>query len=182
LKEGDLDLSAIVTESIHWEEGSTSTPRQGEILPACLVPILPEEFGVDRGPMTIECEERDLITLTQSCDLRDSEEAGLLALCPILSTRALEEKDRKFARKGFWEEVRKKRHEGLYLLEPLPGDSSPLMVDFREIISLSARYVRKRAATLGTRHRLKSPFREDFSSAFGAFYSRVALPRPGEKG
>jgi hypothetical protein len=175
LRERGLALSAIVTESIHWEDGSTPSPRQGEILRKCLVPVLPEDivFGT---PTTIDFEERDLITVTQSCDLKDMSDTDDVALCPVHSMSAWEEMDPQFARKNEWENVRKKRRKGIYLLPPLPGDSRGLVVDFRGIVSLSARYVRKHAAELGTRHRLKSPFREDFSGEFGAFFSRVALP------
>jgi hypothetical protein len=50
------------------------------------------------------------------------------------------------------------------------------MVDFREIYSLPFDYLVSRAAQLGPRWRLRSPYLEHFSQAFARFFMRVGLP------
>jgi len=57
------------------------------------------------------------------------------------------------------------------------GDGrNALVVDFRQIFSLPVPYLRKHAASLGSRWRLQSPYREHFSQAFARFFMRVGLP------
>lgn len=76
-------------------------------------------------------------------------------------------------------EVLKGRIEGLHLLASptAPQDiRQALVVDFREIYSLSYDYVTAYATALGPRWRLKSPFLEHFSQAFARFFMRVGLP------
>jgi hypothetical protein len=100
-------------------------------------------------------------------------------LCKIESITQFELTNPHFRKKGVWEEVRKGRCEGLYLLasplEPLVSRSS-LVVNFRTLHSLPLGYLKSHATTFPQRWRLQSPFLEHFSQAFARFFMRVGLP------
>ncbi|AFY81951.1 hypothetical protein Oscil6304_2322 [Oscillatoria acuminata PCC 6304] len=166
-----------------WEQVNESRLRQGDYLPNCLVPLPifdPTTFseGSDLQSVDVEIREYDLIVLTQSCDL-ENKKVRFVALSPIYSLEEFEEINPKFAKKGQWENVRRGRVEGLYLLaSPTEPDNNrkSLVVDFGEIHSLPYDYIEKYAINLGPRWRLNSPFLEHFSQAFARFFMRVGLP------
>ncbi|MCU0551856.1 MAG: hypothetical protein MUC48_21160 [Leptolyngbya sp. Prado105] len=166
-----------------WMQVNESNLRQGDYLSNCLVPISlfdSPDFSQSEGDRVfdVEVQERDLIILTQSCDL-ENKKARLVSLCPIYSLQEFEAVNPDFARKGRWNEVRKGRVEGLHLLaSPIdPANSrDALVVDFREIYSLPFEYLTSHATVLRERWRLKSPFLEHFSQTFARFFMRVGLP------
>lgn len=161
-----------------WTSVHGSDLGQGDYLPNCLVPVVPDDFGTASGPTDIPIRQGDMVVVTQSCDLANLK-AGLVALCPIHTLPAFEAVNPQFAKKGAWEDVRKGRREGLHLLaSPTePGVSrAALVVNFREIYSLPVGYLRRHAVGLGPRWRLESPFLEHFSQAYARFFMRVGLP------
>jgi hypothetical protein len=161
-----------------WTLAQGHELAQGDFLPNCFVPVVPNDFAPAVQPVVIPVRQGDLIVLTQSCDLANLK-TGLVALCPIHSLSAFEAVNPQFGKKGAWEEVRKGRREGLHLLA---SPSNPtisresLVVNFREIYSLPIGYLRQHAAHLSQRWRLQSPFLEHFSQAFARFFMRVGLP------
>ena len=103
----------------------------------------------------------------------------MVAGCPIYPVGEFEAVNPAFAKKGRWNEVLKGRVEGLHLLsspEDPANNRGALVVDFREIYSLPFEYLTGRAAGLGPRWRLRSPYLEHFSQAFARFFMRVGLP------
>jgi hypothetical protein len=161
-----------------WKSVQGQDLAQGDFLPNCFVPVVPNDFALSAQHVTIPVRQGDLIVLTQSCDLANLK-AGLVALCPIHSLAAFEAVNPQFEKKGAWEEVRKGRREGLHLLasQTNPAVSrESLVVNFREIYSLPMGYLQQHAAVLGPRWRLQSPFLEHFSQAFARFFMRVGLP------
>jgi hypothetical protein len=151
--------------------------RQDDYLPHCLVPVFsPDQIATDTQDVAVD--DFDLILLTQSCDL-EQQKVRLVAACPIYPVAEFEAANPTFARKGRWNEVLKGRVEGLHLLAA-PTDPAnnreALVVDFREIYSLPFGYFAARAAQLGPRWRLRSPYLEHFSQAFARFFMRVGLP------
>ncbi len=143
----------------------------------CFVPISLFE-APNLEEQEVEVQERDLIVLTQSCDL-ENRKARLVSLCLISTLPEFEAVNPDFIKKGKWNEVRKGRVEGLHLLaSPVnPEDSrGALVVDFREIYSLPFNYLTQHATQLENRWRLKSPFLEHFSQTFARFFMRVGLP------
>jgi hypothetical protein len=161
-----------------WTPFAGPDLAQGDYLPGCLVPVVPNDFSPSTQPVEIPVRQGDLIVVTQTCDLANLK-AGLVALCPIYPLAAFEAVNPAFARKGAWEEVRKGRRDGLHLLasptNPAAGREA-LVVNFREIYSLPVGYLQQHAAGLGSRWRLQSPFLEHFSQAFARFFMRVGLP------
>jgi hypothetical protein len=166
-----------------WEHVVTDRLAQGDLLGTCLVPVVPADFGdsIDTAqPHRVRVDQIDLIVMTQSCDLENNK-APLVACCPIHRIARFQEISPRFKQKGEWEKVRQGRYEGLHLLGSTtdPSDNrDALVVDFRGIYSLPIEYLMRRAAELGPRYRLRSPFLEHFSQAFARFFMRVGLPSP----
>jgi hypothetical protein len=162
-----------------WLQIKEATLRQGDWIPTCDVPICSWMSNTeDTADLDVEIQTKDLIVLTQSCDL-ENKKARFVALCPIYSLQDFEKTNPRFMQKGQWNEVRRGRVEGLHLLASPqnPSDSrSALVVDFREIHSLPIEYLMAHVTELDDRWRLKSPFLEHFSQNFARFFMRVGLP------
>lgn len=56
------------------------------------------------------------------------------------------------------------------------GATAALVVNFREIYSLSYEYILKHSTDIDCRWRLKSPYLEHFSQAFARLFMQVGLP------
>ncbi len=68
-----------------WERAEDETLHQGDYLPGCRVPLLPADFAdTTRIETPISLEERDLIVITQSCDLENAK-ITLVTLCSVWS-------------------------------------------------------------------------------------------------
>ena len=160
-----------------WRKISESNLRQGDFLLNCPIPVFSDIPKEDLS-LEVEIGKSNLIILTQSCDLENGK-AELVALCPIYSLTEFESVNPKATQKGFWEQVRKGKIEGFYMLSSFENPENNcecLVVDFREIYSLPFEFLTKHAETLETRWRLDSPYLEHFSQAFARFFMRVGLP------
>jgi hypothetical protein len=160
-----------------WVKISGSDLKQGDFIPECPVPIF-TEIPAERLKVVPKVKIYDLIVITQSCDLVN-DKTQFAALCPIYSLENYERINPEFTRKGRWEEVRKGRIEGLYLLSsPTNPENNrqSFVVDFREIYSLPFEFLIKHTAIVENRWRLKSPYLEHFSQAFARFFMRAGLP------
>ena len=166
-----------------WLNINTSEIRQGDYLPNCLVPMLITPIDELSSQLVqpeydIQMDERDLIVITQSCDL-ENKKSRIVALCPIYLISEFEKLNTDYTKKGKWEEVRKGKIEGLHMLSS-PTDSmnnrNALVVDFREIHSLPIEFVLRHTAKMSDRWRLQSPYLEHFSQSFARVFMRVALP------
>ena len=73
------------------------------------------DFEPTIGESKIVIEIRDLIVITQSCDLANAK-VQFAALCPIYGLDHFESINPDFTKRGRWESVRKGRVEGLHLL------------------------------------------------------------------
>jgi hypothetical protein len=166
-----------MTFESYWEGVTESNLRQGDFLMNCPVPVFSEIPQEDLS-LDVQIGFSNLIIVTQSCDL-ENKKAELVALCPIYALAEFEQTNPKAAQKGFWEQVRKAKIEGLHLLSPFENPANNrecLVVDFREIYSLPFAFLTKHAESLESRRRLRSPYLEHFSQAFARFFMRVGLP------
>lgn len=160
-----------------WKKTSGSDLQQGDYIFDCPVPIF-TEIPVEKLKIVPKVKIYDLIVITQSCDLINGK-SEFVAMCPIYSLENYEQINNEFSKKGRWEEVRKGRIEGLYLVSsPINPENNRecLVVDFREIYSLPFEFLTNYADSLETRWRLRSPYLEHFSQAFARFFMRVGLP------
>ncbi|MBI4488114.1 MAG: hypothetical protein HY694_03430 [Deltaproteobacteria bacterium] len=160
----------------YWERAEGSTLRQGDYLPDCYLPV----FGPDITPGKTEqipVGLSNLIILTQSCDL-ENKNLTHVALSPIYSVEEFTKENPQYKADKL-NLIRAGRIEGLHLLASQTEPEKPrkaLIVDFRQVYSLPYEYLTTRAAAIGSRWRLCSPFLEHFSQAFARFYMRVGLP------
>lgn len=167
-----------MAENPWWERVTTGDLAQGELVYQCAVPILPDDFSPTPGStVPLGIEEFDLIVLTQTCDLVLSQKkTDTVAACPFRPVDG--DKSLTWER---LEEIRKGRREGLHLLA-CPADhadlAKALLVDFRQVFTLPIGYLMRRASENQLRYRLRSPYLEHFSQAFGRLFERVAL-NPG---
>lgn len=152
--------------------------EQGDIFENCPVFLPPEDITVTSGqPSTGEFtwQDRDVIVLSQTCDLvKDREKIDDVLLCAVWKREELS-KDWTEAR---MEEARKGRLPAFHLLAECTLDGfrcSVRVVDFRRVHSLPVALVRKRAS-LSSRLRLMPPYREHLSQSFARFFMRVGLP------
>jgi hypothetical protein len=170
-------VARVPTSSGFWTRIEGSELGQGDFLPDCLVPNFPPDFGTTESGV-VELSLANLIVVTQSCDL-ENQKVAFVALCPIQQLAHFEQFNPQFKKTSAWEEVRRGRREGLYLLpspEQPEKNREALVVDFRQIISLPIGYVARHAGRIGPRWRLQSPYLEHFSQAFARFFMRVGLP------
>jgi hypothetical protein len=147
-----------------WEATVGATLRQGEYLVNCSVPVMKEKPSFDRPEPSVVLKVYDLIIVTQSCDLEQGK-AQFVALCPIFPLEVYEATNPELKGKGRWEQVRKGRVEGLYLLSsPSNPDNhrEALVVDFGEIHGLPFDLLVDHAQGITPRWRLKPPFLEHF--------------------
>ena len=167
------------TTTLWWEMVEGPSLLQGDWLSGCFVPVIPADFdpGNTEEP-EILVEVRNVIVLTQSCDL-ENDKAPFIAVCPIHTLSEWEAINPEYKKKGSWERVRQGRVEGLHMLAGLSGpqdNHDSLVVDFRQIYSLPIGYLKSHAERSGSRPRLRSPFLEHFAQAFARFFMRVGLP------
>ena len=165
-----------------WQIAAEGELKQGDFIPQCFVPVLPEDFANQAAETkTVTTREYDLIIVTQSCDLMHGK-SMLVALCPVWSVADFEDAQASQSKSkwtSFWNNVRKGRVPYLHLLtSPTePSDNrNVLVVDFREIYSLPFSYLIRRTEEMGDGWHLRSPFLEHFSQAFERFFMRVGLP------
>jgi hypothetical protein len=168
-----------------WEEisliSNNNTLRQGDYLLDCSVVNIRADFDVvneeGKDRPIVDVDKVNLIVVTQSCDLENKNVSNVL-FSPIYLVTEFTEINPNFNNKR-WEEVRKGRIEGLYLLASTDNPEDPhkcLVVDFREVYSLPYEYLVRHTQTMDIRCRLKSPYLEHFSQAFARRFMRVGLP------
>lgn len=154
--------------------------KQGDILENCPVFVPPDELALapEGNPASAEFiwQERDLIVMSQSCDLvKDRERLDEIVLCAVWRQS---EMTGKLAKIETLEEARKGRLPNIHLIGACPYvefEREIRIVDFRRIYSLPVKYVRNRARA-ARRLRLLPPYREHLSQSFARFFMRVGLP------
>src|SRR5437660_85949 len=129
-----------------WVQINGNDLFQGDYLHDCPVPVIPSSFNPSPGTgAEITIEERNLIILTQSCDLAQNK-ASFVALCSVYRLEDMEKEMPKYAVKGAWESVRQGRVEGFHMLAGLNGlddNRDSLIVDFRQIYSLPIDFLKR---------------------------------------
>jgi hypothetical protein len=152
---------------------------QGDILERCPVFLPPADLAEKPlAEAAFTWQERDVIIISQTCDLVPGrEKITEVLLCSAWSRSELTSGHLATAR-GL-EDARRGNLPGYQLLAPcdLSGFARELrIVDFRRVYSLPLAYIRQRAAMAGDRLRLLPPYREHLSQAFARFFMRVGLP------
>jgi hypothetical protein len=162
-----------------WEKTQGKVLSQGDLLGRVSVPSIRESFPQSSsGEEILDVEEANVIVITQSCDLERKKTPSIL-VAHYFTMDEIEEANPTFKTKGRWREVAIGRFESLYMLrcpENPENGRGCLVVDFRRVSSLPFSYVEAFAEKIEERWRLKSPYLEHLSQAFGRYFMRVALP------
>lgn len=161
-----------------YEVVAGSLLMQGDIIPAC--PVIIPSPGLDAASDTLEGiqETHEVIIATQSCDLEDKK-IPFAIVCPLFDLQAYATNlNSTVAALG--NSLRKGYQPSLYLLHAAEGE---LTVSYRvaELVRplpVPIALLEQRAVAAGRRLRLRPPYREHFSQAFGFLFSRVALDEP----
>ena len=151
--------------------------EQGDIIHDCPVFFPPSDLVIQsHSESTFNWENRDVIVLSQSCDLRASKIEDVL-LCAIWKKTELME-GHLSTNKGM-EDARKGNLPPFYVLNScdLPDfQIEHSVVDFRRVYSLPLPFTRQQVIKLGKRIRLLPPYREHLAQCFARFFMRVGLP------
>jgi hypothetical protein len=154
--------------------------EQGDMLENCPVFQPPEDLTlkaeIKLNDAKFKWDDRDLIIMSQSCDIsKGREKIQEILLCAVWKRSEL--KGDLASDKGL-EEARKGRIPAVHVLAAssiLGFDREVRIVDFRQIHTLPIGFVRRRAS-MTKRIRLLPPYREHLSQSFARFFMRVGLP------
>jgi hypothetical protein len=128
----------------------------------------------------VTATRRDLIVMSQSCDLAVGQEKVQEVLLCQLWRRSQVANIRPFNKPGAFSQVAKGQNYGFHLLPACTAagfESELRIVDFGRVYSLPLPYLRR--FMMGRQHlRLLPPYSEHLSQAFARFFMRVGLPQP----
>jgi len=152
--------------------------QQGDIFNDCPV-FWPREvdFDTPSSRASFSWAERDVIVMSQSCDLViDHPKVHEVLLCALWQPAEL--KGTHIATPQGLEEARRGSLPAFHLLAPSsePGFERDFrIVQFRRLYTLPFSFVRRQAARQ-PHLRLLPPYREHLSQAFARYFMRVGLP------
>lgn len=167
-----------------YDKVSGDNIQQGDIIESCPVLILPSQLslgpsGTAAEPLDIPFECRDVIVMSQTCDMvKDREKISEVLLCGVWQKSDFTP-GQTMADFNDWERARKGQLPGFHVLNKCEIEEFRRdfrIVDFRRVHSLPLDFVRKMALESGERARLLPPYREHLSQAFARFFMRVGLP------
>ncbi len=187
--------------SDRWYESATPdrSLTQGDIILACPLirfrdePV--ERTDGDALGQLADCFEKDVVVLTQACDLEQAKVASVV-LCPAapLSEYKVQWEESVTQRgqnptarswKAYCDNIASGYVWNLSLLNS--GEGGPVrtevrVVDFHEVYTLPRTFLESYMRESGAlRLRLLPPYREHLSQAFARFFMRVGLPVPIER-
>lgn len=156
---------------------------QGDLLEHC--PIVRLVFDKETEEKHARIDEFDVVLLSQSCELAQARAESYM-VCPYVTLTDFKKRLKDAGAK--LESIRNAEHDlgrgmraGYLALNPciLPchGMTDSLVVDFHNVFGVS-RDLLISVTTVATsgRLRLRPPYREHLSQAFGQFVMKVALP------
>ncbi len=147
---------------------------QGQIIFNCPVLLLSSTSDIEHIEEGQETElnavivEKDVIVLTQACDLEKGNVDQIL-LAEIIDS----------GNKNAAKEINKGRQPRRHLLNRKDSGERQIdykLVDFSYIYTLPLDYLKSQLNSLGIRLQLNTPYAEYVSQRFGAYYSRIGLP------
>jgi hypothetical protein len=159
--------------------------EQGDILEACPVfaitlPFTYEDFRTVDYEARFRVLERDVIIMTQSCDVvKDHPKVQEVLLCAIWNLDEFSEESEYIHSTKGREEIRQGKRPGYHMLNAcnLPNFERDIrLVDFHRVFSLPLDFLRGLASSRGQRLRLLPPYREHLGQAFARYFMRVGLP------
>lgn len=181
-----LDHDSVKRERFPWYElASGDDLEQGDIFEACPIfsvalPFSYEEFRSGNYDAPFDITDRDVVVITQSCDLvKDRLKVDDLLLCQIWDLEELAEKENYLRQPKAREEIRRGNIPGYHMLNAsnVPSfERAFRVVDFHQVFSLPVDFLREFAKKTAPRLRLQPPYREHLGQAFARYFMRVGLP------
>lgn len=159
--------------------------EQGDIFEVCPVfaivsPFSFEQYRTKGASAPFDVLERDVIMITQSCDLvKDHPKVNEVIFCPIWDLDKFSENNEYARHAKGREEIRQGKQPGFHMLNACHlsnFERSIRLVDFHLLFSMPLDFVRDLAHTRGKRLRLLPPYREHLGQAFARYFMRVGLP------
>jgi hypothetical protein len=159
--------------------------EQGNIIEACPVfaitlPFMFEDFRAADYEARFRALERDVIIVTQSCDLvKDHPKVQEVLLCAIWNLEEFSEESEYIRSTKGREEVRQGKQPGYHMLNACHlanFERSIRLVDFHRVFTLPLEFMHGLAQARGERLRLLPPYREHLGQAFARYFMRVGLP------
>ncbi|MFW6171805.1 MAG: hypothetical protein ACODAD_15060 [Planctomycetota bacterium] len=151
--------------------------EQGDIFESCPV-YLPTYGALNVTTAEFDWVERDLIVLSQTCDMvKGREKLSEVLLCSVWYRFELK-RGHLSTPKGM-EDARRGNLPAFHVLAAcdLPHMRRDVrVVEFRRVYALPMVFLRKKARDDGRHLRLLPPYREHLSQAFARFFMRVGLP------
>lgn len=153
--------------------------RQGDVICGC--PVYRADTLPSGGEMDVTIELRDLIVMTQSCDLQKGrEKVRQVVFCnaPLLSS-VKAQAGHVLANKNNREHLAKFALHGFHPLKAFQSKDVSrdwAVVEFSEVVTLPLPYVRQIAGGAGKRLRLVSPYRELLAQRFAHSFARIGIP------
>lgn len=152
--------------------------EQGDIVDSCPVFAPPSDIFPNDEALQFAWEDRDVVVMTQSCDLISGrEKVTEVLLCPVWLRSELTE-GYLSTLKGM-EEARRGYLPGFHVLAECglsEYQKEIRVVDFRRVYSLPLAFLKRHAAAQQHRVRLLPPYREHLAQSFARFFMRVGLP------
>lgn len=172
---------------------SESSLTQGDIITDCPVvgwsdePHDFQEVSVDELMAINMAFRTDAIVMSQACDLEQRKvDKVILCPCELLKTfrdaweEDMRSRDQHPSEKAFGKFCRSvvSGHVWNYAILNRSGSGDDhRIVDFHEVYTIPRAFLDQLiAGRRGTRHRLRSPYREHVSQSFARFFMRVGLP------
>jgi len=153
--------------------------HQGDIFEDCPVFLPPVDLDPASEEAELTWEKRDLIVMSQSCDLVSGREKVTEVLfCAVWSQSDLPPNSHLASAKGL-EDARRGNLPGFHLIANCTEPDfirDVRIVDFRRCYSLPLAFVRRQAEVTSPRLSLLPPYREHLSQAFARYFMRVGLP------
>ena len=156
--------------------------QQGDFIINCPVIIPPAVFDLRDIP-DVDIKMMDAVILTQSCDLVSKNIDNILVcryfslidfIAGIQKNQTLNAK----RRKNLVDNLRKGHLVSYHLLNKQEGIFDDyLVVDFKNVFSISRVTLNEAIKNQKTRIRLLPPYREHLSQSFARYFMRVGLPQ-----
>ena len=162
--------------------------EQGDLIGQCPVYIPEYSTSIVEEPeaeknltyaITAKEYTYDVVIMTQSCDLGNGKVQSVV-LCAYWSLDEMISQNEKLRPKKMQEKIRQGYLPNLYMLNKctLKERAQGIqIIDFRMVFTVPHDFLRQFAGFQGKRLRLRSPYKEKMSQAFGSFFARVGLPK-----
>jgi hypothetical protein len=177
---GPSDEVDMDSEGYPWYSVVQGTDlAQGDLFDRCPVFLPPADLVELSDEAAFMWEERDVIVMTQACDLVPGREKVTEVLLCATWCRSDLKSGHLSTPRGL-EDARRGNLPGYHLLAgcEFAGIVREVrVVDFRRVYSLPLTFMRQRASRAGDRLRLLPPYREHLSQAFARYFMRVGLPQ-----